>query len=148
MILTLKVARPAKLREDLTFSPVQVRRLADVVQQGQLRRIGQGLDNTDAPMKEISEPYKRRKMRRGLAAKRDIKFTGNTLRALQVLDSDEGGFTIGFDPGAPATAHKRAHFRQIFDGFFGLSPRNAVEFDRELEDVFTELYMDAFEEAA
>lgn len=145
-MLTLKISRPVRLNERFAIPAESVRRLADVVMQGQLERIGRALDVYDQPMQALSNDYRKYKLNKGLKPIRDMKRQGRMLRALDVLEADEGGFVVGFKD--DAEARKRARFRQAFDSFFGLSPANAAAFDLELEDVFTEILTDVWEEAA
>lgn len=136
--IRLVAADPPKLKERIRFSAEQVRRIADAVHDGQLERYMRGQDANDQPMRPLkSEAYKRRKIRAGARPVRDLKLTGNLYRGLQVQSADAEGFVVGFS-GAHPKVKKAAYFRQLADGFFGLSRANAEATDVVLGKIWDE----------
>lgn len=146
-MLTLKITRPVKLNERIEISEAQVRTLAEIVQQGQLERVARGLDANDQPFSPLTEPYRRRKLRKGAQGRRDMRLTGRMLDALTVMEATSDGFTVGVES-LERKVTQRAYIRQAIDGWFGLSDENAREFDRGLEDLFTDLFEQDLLEAA
>lgn len=142
--IVLDVAKVPRLKERLRFPVAAVERLAQRTVRGQLERAARAEDRDDQPMKALSPAYARRKQRRGLEAKRDMRFTGNMLRAVSVHDATSDGFEVGIGSGAHPKVRKAAYFRQLFDGWFGLSDRNLTELDEELQPIFDDFAGDLF----
>lgn len=142
--IVLDVARVPRLKERLRFPVAAVERLARRTVQGQLDRVARGQDRDDLPMKPLAPAYARRKQRRGLEAKRDMRFTGNMLRAVSVHEATSDGYAVGIGEGAHPKVRKAAYFRQLFDGWFGLSDTNLQELDAELKPIFDDFAGDLF----
>lgn len=81
-------------------------------------RVATGTDVFDKPAKPLQPKYAKRKIAKGLPAVRDIRFTGNTLGSVQVIESDASHVKVGI---RGATPFRKALFNQNIDPWFGLS---------------------------
>lgn len=134
--IKLEPLKLPRLKERGFFTEEQVRLLAQNVKTSQLERYARAEDANDQPHKPLSPKYAERKRRKGRRPVRDMRNTGRMLGALDVQEVSTSGFSVGFRAANPFSK-RAAHFRNLFDGFFGMSPRNNQELDAALETVFT-----------
>lgn len=81
-------------------------------------RVAGGTDVFDKPAKPLQPKYALRKAKKGLPAIRDIRYTGNTLGSMQVIEVDDTHVKVGI---RGVTPYKKALFNQNIDPWFGLS---------------------------
>lgn len=72
----------------------------------------------DQPAKPLSPKYAERKIKKGRQPIRDIRFTGNTLGSMQVIEVGPGHVKVGIRGSTP---FRKALFNQNIDPWFGLS---------------------------
>lgn len=98
-------------------------------------RITQGLDVTDSPARSLSAPYIKAKTRRGRSAIPDLNYSGDLLRDLGVLSSQDMKLMIGFH--SPLSVIKaianQARRRQI-----GLSPTDQAVVAAAIRDIVSQ----------
>lgn len=134
--IVLQPTRVPQWRARVPWTEERMGRIAGAVERLQQERTLAGLDAQDRPVKPLAEKYKRRKQRLGKRPVRDMRLTGNMMGALATTELSDREFAVGF---RGATPKKKAHFRQLFDGFFGISPGDAVGLDEELTAVHEEV---------
>jgi hypothetical protein len=104
-------------------------------------RIHRGENVNDAPMKPLKGahsnyvPYARQKIQKGLQGIRDWTYSGNTLRALKVVKANENAVTIGF---SNPVQDKIAHFNNIREKAFGISPNDRKAINIAMKSVLSE----------
>lgn len=103
------------------LSSGQMVRLGSIAAASIKDRLSRGENVSDAPAKPLTVGYARRKSKRAPPALRNWKFTGRTLRSMQVLSANENRARIGFsDP----IANMRAVVQNRRERQFGLSETN------------------------
>jgi hypothetical protein len=81
-------------------------------------RVAGQKDVFDAPAKPLQPKYAKRKAAKGLPPVRDLRFTGNMLGSVQVVESDETHVKVGIKGSTP---FRKGIFNQNIDPWFGLS---------------------------
>lgn len=103
------------------FSSEQMMQVGNALAGSIKFRIQRGLDVYDQPAKPLKKGYAIAKSRKGLRNVRDWTWTGETMRALNLLDVNENRGRIGF---ADPKSDKKAHYNNMRDRQFGVSPRD------------------------
>lgn len=90
-----------KVTKRITLGPVgfsgqQMNTLASATVAAMVARWGRGLDVNDSPAPPLGRGYSRRKQRRGGQAIPDLRYTGQLIASLRVLEAESGRAKIGF----------------------------------------------------
>jgi hypothetical protein len=102
-------------------------------------RIGSGLNALDQSAKPLrpgrrgKKGYPEYKQAHGIAPVRNWTWTGRTLRSLQVLSVNQNRGTIGF---VDAMGDQKAHYNNLIEKAFAVSPKDAVALRQAVYDTF------------
>ncbi|HEY4359398.1 MAG TPA: hypothetical protein VGN17_00415 [Bryobacteraceae bacterium] len=134
-------------RARFTLSPFTSETMANigkVLAKSMRDRIGSGLNALDRNAKPLKpgrtgrngqelRGYPDYKQYRGLQPIRDWLYSGRTLRSLQVLSVNQNRGTIGF---TDAKADQIAHFNNLIEKAFAVSPKDAIALQQAVYSTF------------
>lgn len=100
------------------FSTEDMTHIGEAAIEQMKHRSGDEQDVFDAPAPPLKPKYAKQKARKGLAGVRDLRYSGNMLGSMQILEVDKQHCKVGFKGSTP---YRKAIFNQNIDPFFGLS---------------------------
>jgi hypothetical protein len=137
------LARPdiAGLVRSVRLSQPQMRVLGDLADDLMDKRVDSDTPENifGQPRPELSPSYKRRKIREGRRGVRDMRRTGKTLAAKNVIATDETDSEVSATVGIKGSAEfRKALFSQNADPWFGLTAAEEKTVYQRAEDIFEE----------
>lgn len=122
---------PTKIRRvrfsaETTFTPDRMVQFGNVLVNAMKQRMFAGRDASDAVAPPLSAKYATRKARVAPPAIRNMRFTGQTLRGLQVLRATDGQSVVGI---ADPVSIRRFNWQRY--RFWGVSPSDRAALQRE-----------------
>lgn len=116
----IKVSSRPKI-ETPTFSTAQMEGFGQSAVQIMKERNATGVDIFDQPAKPLQPKYVKQKSKKGLPPVRDLRYSGNLLGSVQVLEASEAHVRVGIKGSTP---FRKGLFNQNIDPWFGVSPHD------------------------
>jgi len=115
------------------FSQEQMHEIGQFSVDGELQRLGHGINAQDQPSRPLKPSYAKQKEKAGAQPVRDLRLTGAMLTARQVTEVSDNTVTVGFTD--PLQEAKAAHNEQI-EPMLGVSPENKRQLDEYVHETF------------
>lgn len=124
--------KKARFVVERTFTADRMLQFGNSLVNSMKDRMFAGLDISDRPTPPLSPKYAERKARKYPPAERNMRRTGRTLRALQVLRASEGRAVVGMQDPVAIQRFNWQRFR-----FWGVSPRNFSDVLRDGDQILS-----------
>lgn len=105
------------------FSAGQMREIGQYAIEVMKERDARGVNIFDQPMKPLGAKYADRKRREGKNPIRNVRFSGNLLGSIDVIEANDSSVKVSVKG---ATPYRKGIFNQNIDPWFGLSEHDAT----------------------
>jgi hypothetical protein len=100
------------------FTREQMEQIGQFAASVMKERVAEQVDVLDRPAPPLRPKYRRQKERKGLPPVRDLRYTGDMLAAMQILESSDAHVKIGLKG---TKSYRKGLFNQNIDPWFGVS---------------------------